>query len=180
MKAVWIFAGQGRASVNSLASPPPAVDFSDRDYFRSHIEKDIGIFIGQALMPRVPYQGAAFFSVSRRRPTDDGSFAGVIQASVLPEYFENFYARIGRDAGSFFALGLTAGTVLARFPVSERDIHLDRNGPDKRLPQARGPGSLPSPRRLTASSAGSDIKGLRNIRFMSARAWKPRRSARAG
>ncbi len=129
MKSVWIFDAQGRALVNSLASPPPAVDFSDRDYFRSHIEKDIGIFIGQALMPRVPYQGAAFFSVSRRRPTDDGSFAGVIQASVLPEYFENFYARIGRDAGSFFALGLTDGTVLARFPVSERDIHLDRNGP---------------------------------------------------
>src|SRR5258708_16940795 len=36
---------------------------------------------------------------------------------------------MGRDAGSFLWLGLTDGTVLARFPVSERDIHLDRNGP---------------------------------------------------
>ena len=67
---------------------------------------DIGTFIGDALTPRPPYQGAAFFGVSRRRQTDDGSFTGVIQASVLPEYFENFYARIGRDPGSFFALGL--------------------------------------------------------------------------
>jgi two-component system, NtrC family, sensor kinase len=81
------------------------------------------------LTPRPPYQGAAFFSVSRRRQLDDGGFAGVIQASVLPEYFENFYARIGHDAGSFFALGLTDGTVLARFPVLDRDIRLDRNGP---------------------------------------------------
>jgi two-component system NtrC family sensor kinase len=129
LKSAWIFDAQGRALVNSLASPPPAIDFSDREYFRTHIDKDIGIFIGNALTPRAPYQGAAFFSVSRRRQSEDGSFAGVIQASVLPEYFENFYGRIGRDPGSFFALGLTDGTVLARFPVFERNVRIDRNGP---------------------------------------------------
>jgi two-component system NtrC family sensor kinase len=129
MKSVWIFDAQGRALVNSLAYPAPAVDFSDRDYFKAHLEKDIGTFIGDTLAPRVPYQGAPFFSVSRRRHSDDGSFTGVIQASVLPEYFENFYARIGRDPGSFFALGLADGTVLARFPVADRDLHLDRGGP---------------------------------------------------
>src|SRR3954468_9940225 len=77
---------------------------SDRDYFKAHVGSEIGTFIGEALTPRPPYQGAAFFGVSRRRQSEDGSFAGVIQASVLPEYFENFYARIGRDRGSFFAL----------------------------------------------------------------------------
>src|SRR6202022_2187074 len=128
MKSAWIFDAQGHALVNSLVLPAPAIDFSDRDYFNAHIDKDIGIFIGNALTPRAPYQGAAFFGVSRRRQTDDGSFAGVIQASVLPEYFENFYARIGHDAGSFFALGLTDGTVLARFPVLDRDFRLDPNG----------------------------------------------------
>jgi two-component system NtrC family sensor kinase len=129
MKSAWIFDAQGRALVNSLASPPPSIDFSDRDYFKAHTAGDIGIYIGNALTPRLPYQGAAFFSVSRRRESDDGSFTGVIQASVLPEYFENFYARIGRDPGSFFALGLTDGTVLARFPVIGREMHIDRNGP---------------------------------------------------
>jgi two-component system, NtrC family, sensor kinase len=128
MKSMWIFDAQGRALVNSLVLPAPDIDFSDRNYFKAHVERDIGIFIGEALKPRPPYQGAAFFGVSRRRQTDDGSFAGVIQASVLPEYFENFYARIGHDAGSFFALGLTDGTVLARFPVLDRDVRLDRNG----------------------------------------------------
>jgi two-component system NtrC family sensor kinase len=128
MKSTWIFDAQGRALVNSLVLPAPDIDFSDRNYFKAHVERDIGIFIGEALKPRPPYQGAAFFGVSRRRQTDDGSFAGVIQASVLPEYFENFYARIGHDAGSFFALGLTDGTVLARFPVLDRDFRLDPNG----------------------------------------------------
>ena len=130
MKSAWVFDAGGHALVNSLVSPVAAgVDFSDRDYFKAHIGAPIGTYIGKSLMPRAPYQGAAFFSVSRRRQRDDGSFAGVIQASVLPEYFEDFYARIGRDTGSFFALGLADGTVLARFPGVARDIHLDRGGP---------------------------------------------------
>jgi two-component system NtrC family sensor kinase len=130
MKSAWVFDAGGHALVNSLVSPVAAgVDFSDRDYFKAHIGGQIGTYIGNSLMPRAPYQGAAFFSVSRRRQRDDGSFAGVIQASVLPEYFEDFYARIGRDTGSFFALGLADGTVLARFPSVARDIHLDRGGP---------------------------------------------------
>ncbi len=129
VKSAWIFDAKGHALANSLVVPAPDIDFSDRDYFKVHVSGDIGTYIGEALKPRPPYQGAAFFGFSRRRSNEDGSFAGVIQASVLPEYFENFYARIGREPGSFFALGLTDGAVLARFPASDRDIRLDRNGP---------------------------------------------------
>ena len=128
MKSAWIFDANGRALVNSLVLPAPEIDFSDRDYFKAHIAKDIGTHIGEALTPRPPYQGAAFFGVSRRRQTEDGGFAGVIQASLLPEYFENFYARIGRDPGSFFVLGRTDGAVLARFPARDRDIRNDPGG----------------------------------------------------
>ena len=128
VKSTWIFDANGRALVNSLVSPPPEIDFSDRDYFKAHVAGDIGTFIGEALTPRPPYQGAGFFGVSRRRQSEDGSFAGVIQASVLPEYFENFYARIGRDPGSYFALGLTNGMILARLPAIGRDLRVDRQG----------------------------------------------------
>lgn len=128
VKSAWIFDAKGHALVNSLVVPAPDIDFSDRDYFNAHVDHEIGTFIGEALRPRPPYQGAAFFGVSRRRTNEDGSFGGVIQASVLPEYFEDFYARIGREPGSFFAFGLTDGMVLARFPTSDRDIRLDRNG----------------------------------------------------
>src|SRR3954470_15635943 len=129
VKSAWVFDAKGRALVNSLVVPDPEVDFSDRDYFKAHIASDIGTYIGEALQPRPPYQGAAFFGVSRRRPGEDGSFAGVLQASVFPEYFENYYARIGREPGSYFALGRTDGTMLARFPTIDRDIRLDPKGP---------------------------------------------------
>lgn len=137
MKSAWIFDANGHALANSLEFPAPKIDFTDRDYFKSQVTDrvtnpaapDGGIFIGQVLTPRPPYQGAPFFSVSRRRRHDDGSFAGVIQASVLPEYFENFYERIGHEEGSFFALGRADGTVLARFPAISGDIHIDRDSP---------------------------------------------------
>jgi two-component system NtrC family sensor kinase len=129
VKSAWIFDARGHALANSLVVPPPDIDFSDRDYFSAHVERDVGTYIGEALKPRPPYQGAAFFGVSRRRENEDGSFAGVIQASVLPEYFENFYARIGREPGSFFALARTDGAVLAHFPAIDRDFRFEPNGP---------------------------------------------------
>jgi two-component system NtrC family sensor kinase len=125
MKSAWVFDAQGRALVNSLASPPPAIDFSDRDYFRAHVPGEIGSYIGTVTEPRSPYLGAAFFGVSRRRLSADGDFTGVVQASLLPEYFENFYARIGREAGSYFAVRRADGTPLARFPALAADRGLD-------------------------------------------------------
>ncbi|MCC8983005.1 ATP-binding protein [Bradyrhizobium acaciae] len=129
VKSVWVFDANGRALVNSLVSPAPDVDFSDRDYFRIPAERDIGTYIGEVLTPRPPYLGARFFSVGRRRNNEDGSFGGVIQASVLPEYFENFYAKIGREPGSFLALIRTDGAVLAHFPVIDHDVRFEPSGP---------------------------------------------------
>ncbi|WP_061020862.1 hybrid sensor histidine kinase/response regulator [Bradyrhizobium sp. CCH5-F6] len=129
LKSAWIFDADGKALVNSLVSPPPELSFADRDYFYAHIDQSIGTFIGTALTPRPPYQGARFFGVSRRRDSDDGSFIGVIQASVLPEYFESFYARIGSDPGTFFAMGRTDGAMLTHFPRLDRDLRLDPTGP---------------------------------------------------
>jgi two-component system, NtrC family, sensor kinase len=125
MKSAWVFDAHGRALVNSLVSPPPAIDFSDRDYFRAHVPGDIGTYIGTALAPRSPYQGSTFFGVSRRRLSTDGDFTGVVQASLLPEYFENFYARIGREVGSYFAVRRADGTPLAEFPALPADRGLD-------------------------------------------------------
>ncbi|MGJ5076747.1 ATP-binding protein [Bradyrhizobium oligotrophicum] len=120
MKSAWVFDANGRPLVNSMIYPAPDMTFLDRDYFSAHVKDSIGTFIGARLTPRPPYQGAPFFSISRRRQSDDGSFTGIIQASVLPDYFEHFYARIGRAPGSYFALRRFDGLILARFPGGGR------------------------------------------------------------
>jgi two-component system, NtrC family, sensor kinase len=128
VKSYWIFDRKGRALVNSLGYPAPVVDFFDRDYFKAHVDRDVGTFIGGVLRPRAPYGGAPFFGVSRRRIASDGSFAGVIQASVLPEYFEGFYAKIGKAPGSYFSLIRDDGLILARHPALSQDIRLPPQG----------------------------------------------------
>lgn len=128
IKSLWLFDPQGRALVNSVDPAPTVVDFSDRDYFRVHVARpDISPFVGPVLIPRAPFAGAPFFSVSRRRTAD--GFIGVVQASVLPDYFEKFYERIAQDAGMFFALGLTDGNIIARFPSAKAPIRIDPTQP---------------------------------------------------
>src|SRR5690242_8009798 len=38
IKSFWIFDRDGRALVNSLGYPAPKADFSDRDYYRAHLD----------------------------------------------------------------------------------------------------------------------------------------------
>jgi two-component system NtrC family sensor kinase len=128
IKSLWIFDKAGYSLVNSLEYPAPHQQFADRDYFRAHVARDIGTYVGQVLRPRPPYGGAPFFGVSARRVSPDGSFTGVIQASVLPEYFEGFYARIGRTPGSYYSLVREDGLLLARYPSLGRDASLAPRG----------------------------------------------------
>jgi two-component system NtrC family sensor kinase len=150
MKSIWLFDTRGRTLVNSTIYPAPEIDFSDRDYFKVHVAADVGTYIGTALAPRPPNQGANFFSVSRRRFNEAGVFSGVTQVSVLPDYFANFSARIGRDPGSYFALRRADGALLARFPVLDRDQ--DAGGRDVQ-DVATSPGDV-----VTVASAADGIE----------------------
>ena len=139
IKSVWIFAADGHSIANSLAFPSPAINFSDRDYFRSHIDRDTGLFVGEVLSPRPPYGGEDFFSVSRRRSSSDGRFNGIIQVSLLPDYFAQFYDRIARDNGSYLALHRRDGALLVRHPSRVRPPVTGRR-----------PAGSPKPSRKTA------------------------------
>jgi two-component system NtrC family sensor kinase len=144
-KSLWIFDRNGRSLVNSLVYPQPDVNFADRDYFRAHVLKDpagsgsgTGLFVGQVLKPREPYREGYFFSVSKARPSDDGSFRGVIQLSILPSYFENFFDKLqSAYPGGYAALVREDGAVLSRYPavystklMSAALMDMMRNNPD--------------------------------------------------
>ena len=129
IKSIWIFEKGGKAIVNSLAMPAGDTNFADRDYFKAHIDRDIGTYVGSVLRPRPPFGGAPFFGISRRRSSATGEFNGVIQISVLPEYFEEFYKRLARGPGEYASLIRNDGVVLARFPPLGRDARLAERGP---------------------------------------------------
>lgn len=124
IKAFWVYGRNGHTLINSLGLHMPEADFSDRDFFKVHVERDVGTFIGEVLTPRPPYTGAPYFSVSRRRTLSNGNFGGVIQASVLPTYFEQFYAKIAQAKGSYFSMIRDDGLLLVRYPPLPDNAHL--------------------------------------------------------
>ena len=152
IKSLWLFDRTGRPLVNSIETVQPDLDFSDRDYFKiPALGQEDSLFVGRVLLPRPPYTGAPFFSVSRRRSGDE--FTGVVQASVLPEYFETFYARIAQQDGLFFALGLTDGNVIARHPRLDISAKVDSKGAAGRQVRTNPSGGM-----LTAETTADGIE----------------------
>src|SRR5690349_7457196 len=88
---VAIIDAQGvlRAS-NAGPQPTAAVDLSDREHFRVHVEsKQDLLFISRPVVGRVSSQWSVQFS--RRFSNSDGSFAGVVVASLDPNHLTKFY-----------------------------------------------------------------------------------------
>jgi two-component system NtrC family sensor kinase len=113
--AIWIFDRNGRPVASSYVYPVPGdLSVSDRDYFRAHIERDIGVYVSEVLTPRVT--ATPVFVVSRRRSVFDGSFGGVFILSLNPAEFHKFYARLAALKGSNYTMVRDDGLVLVRYP----------------------------------------------------------------
>jgi two-component system, NtrC family, sensor kinase len=118
VESIWVIGRTGEALVTSFTYPlPAAMSLADRDYFRAHLPTDVGSYVGEIVMPRLG-DGQPFFSLSRRRQSASGEFNGVIETSVSPQDFQNFYARMNSSGANYYALVRNDGFFLARYPVS--------------------------------------------------------------
>jgi two-component system, NtrC family, sensor kinase len=119
LRAIFLIDRDGRPLLSSQFAQAPA-DFnaSDRSFFGVHVAGHAGTYVSDVTAPRLTGFGSPFFVLSRRRPLVDGSFNGVTAVAVLPQYFEEFYALIGRSPGNLYSLVRTDGKFLARYPRS--------------------------------------------------------------
>jgi two-component system NtrC family sensor kinase len=127
LRAIFLVDRDGKPLVSSQFAQVPA-DFnaSDRNFFSVHAADDAGTYVSDVISPQLTNFGAPFFVLSRRRPSLDGAFNGIAVVSVLPQYFEEFYALIGRSPGSLYALLRADGRFLARYPpLADRQRSLD-------------------------------------------------------
>ncbi len=95
----------GKLRASSLGKVSP-LDLSDRDHFKVHVDSAIDeVFISKPLVGR--NSGKPSIQLSRRILHPDGTFAGVIVASVDPAKLVQFYQsiNIGRD-GAINLIGL--------------------------------------------------------------------------
>ena len=98
-----------RAS-NAGPQPAPAMDLSDREHYKVHVSgKDDRLFISKPVVGRVSGKWSVQFS--RRFLNSDGSFGGVVVASLDPEHLTKFYDRIDFGSAASISLIGTDGVV---------------------------------------------------------------------
>jgi signal transduction histidine kinase len=82
----------------SVVPSPPPVSIADREHFLVHKQRpDVGLFISRPVFGRA--SGKWSIQLSRRISAADGSFAGVMVASLDPFYFSRNFDRldVGRN-----------------------------------------------------------------------------------
>lgn len=107
------------------------INFSDQDYFR--VQKDspnAGVYVSRPFVSRLAGSESAI-AISRRLNGPDGSFAGVVVASIRLIYFRQLFERVKLPPGGIVRLTRTDGTVILRYPSTDGRGNVgDRVTPD--------------------------------------------------
>jgi two-component system NtrC family sensor kinase len=120
VQSMWLIGRDGTALVSDFVSPVPALNASDRDFFHAAAAGYQGTYIGGVYAPKLP--GPPFFSVSRRRDAGHGDatlvgpFNGVLDVSLLPSDFADFYRQLDPTHKELYALARPGGDMITRFP----------------------------------------------------------------
>ena len=110
-----VLSRDGLATDISGSRTLPSLDFSDREYFRQHqASPSLESFVGPVILGRL--DGQRSITLSRRIPTDDGSFAGVVVGTVHLSFLRHAFDRL--DLGSHGSITLVQddGTIILRDP----------------------------------------------------------------
>lgn len=117
IESIWAFDKLGHPLVSSTIFPVPRqLDNSERDYFKALVGKDAGTYVGENVAAKIGK--FTFFVMSRRLPTPDGSFDGIVAITVPPSGLAKFYEKLWRSNGVAATLIRADGKVLSRFPVA--------------------------------------------------------------
>jgi two-component system NtrC family sensor kinase len=115
IQSIWIYDKDGQPLVSSWDETPPGASYADRDFFRAHLQGDVGTYFGQVYESRLGAQ--PFFTVSQQL-IRDGAFMGVLEISILPSNFFHFFATLAYAEGQQFSLIRDDGLFLARYPAA--------------------------------------------------------------
>jgi diguanylate cyclase (GGDEF)-like protein len=105
----------GRLVVSTAAWPTPKIDVSDREHFiQARAGSDSGLITSVPIRNRI--DGSETIVFSRRLESPDGTFAGIVFASVNTSYFEAIYGSTHSVRNLIFNLIRPDGMILFRHP----------------------------------------------------------------
>lgn len=124
LHGLFIYDQDGRWLVNSRQVTPDKVRNSDREYFVHHrAQSDKGPYVGPPIRSRST--GEWILTVSRRFNRPDGSFGGVVLATIYMDYFSSYYKTFDIGKRGTIILTSHSGKLLVRRPLVEEHIGKD-------------------------------------------------------
>ncbi|GJE49723.1 hypothetical protein GOFOIKOB_2763 [Methylobacterium tardum] len=127
MGAMFVLDENGGSLFEAAQTPARKVNYADRDYFQAHKARgDLGLYISRPLVSRLT--GIRMVVLSRRIDKADGSFGGIVLATLKLSFFGRLFDRIGLDEDGAINLYLRDGTRLMRHPYDAADIGVNIAG----------------------------------------------------
>lgn len=116
LQGLFVYDAQGAWMATSFSPRDDRPNNRDREYFIYHREHaDREVHIGPVVISRTTNEPV--IPVSRRLENPDGSFAGVVLATIPVSYFERFFHRLALDDNGVIFLAMRDGTILVRRPA---------------------------------------------------------------
>ncbi len=116
LQGLFVYDAQGNWMATSFGERGDHPNNGDRNYFIYHRDHPgTQVHISPVVMSRTT--GDAIIPVSRRLENPDGSFAGVVLATIPVSYFESFFNRLSLDDKGVIFLAMRDGTILVRRPA---------------------------------------------------------------
>jgi diguanylate cyclase (GGDEF)-like protein len=142
LNGIFVYDQEGRWIVTSGASMPKNASNADREYFMYHkLNLDQGAHVGVPVVSRST--GHWVIPVSRRINHPDGTFAGVVLATIEMAYFRSFHQSFDIGQSGTIFLALDNGAMLVRHPFRPSYIGRDASkGPVFTQLRAHGPGTM--------------------------------------
>lgn len=124
VRALFVYDAAGRWLATTEPVDPALFNNSDREYFKQHrASPDKGLLIGSPIRSRSG--GQWVITASRRFDHPDGSFAGVVLATIDASYFSSFYRRFDLGSTGTVTLLDKSGIILARSVDNESSVGRD-------------------------------------------------------
>ncbi|WP_243372826.1 sensor domain-containing diguanylate cyclase [Microvirga solisilvae] len=126
LKVLTVYGEDGFVRSSSLPGHT-SVNVKDQVFFQHHsMSSERKWFFGPII--RDPLGGDWVLTLSRRINRPDGTFGGVIQVSIPPRYFANFFGRIDLGAGgAIVMISTTDRRILSRYPYTDQAIGIARS-----------------------------------------------------
>ncbi|MDR6774113.1 response regulator [Azospirillum sp. BE72] len=162
VEALSLVAADGSLINFTRQFPAPALDLSQRDYFRALKDKDPGrVHVSRPAKSLATGEWTLY--IARRVNGPDGGLSGLAVGAIRLSYFEQFYRSLHVTPGSGFSLWWRDGMLLARFPAVPDKVGTIATSPEVTERIARHEaGTYASPRSVDGEDRILSFQVLRN------------------